>query len=752
MPAIKTSTVCKVPPAPKHHEGLLRAITECITNLLRAESFTGGLPTALEGIAAAMRLDRMIITEERPAFDGKPVPPTAFFIWASNTAPAVADIGQILGSHPENVDLQAWLAPLSAGHAISAVRRSCTGAVRELLIKLCVVSVLVVPIMVNGKMWGTIAFEDCSGEHAWSEDEANSLKILAEFLGTAITRERYIEELRKANTIVQNSPTILYRLRGEPSFPMIYISQNISLLGYDSAALVAMPTLYQGFVLREDKANVDSALLDMLRKDALPTVIEYRMTNAEGATRWIENRYAPVRDAQGRLVEVEGIMIDITDRKIAEDRIALLARTDGLTALANRTTFNDRLRQAFAACKRGAHPFAVLYLDLDRFKAVNDTYGHPAGDQLLLQVAERLRLITRESDVVARLGGDEFAILQADVTDPAVSGTFAAKIVSALTAPYLVGDTQLNIGASVGIALFAPDTEAPEVLLSQADQALYRAKADGRGTHRFYSTELDEEARDQTALAADLRLAIETDQLALTYRPQVELSSGRHMGMEATVHWNHPLRGVMSADKLMAIGEKAGATRRVNQWILDRVCRQLTAWRAEQRNVPFLAIDVALSQIKLGPTFVNDMKTALEAHDVRPEQLELCVTELILAKTALADYDVLAQLRALGIRIAINDFGEQYSSLNYLRTYHIGRLSISRPMVTAAGKNQESGAMVRAIMRLAYELGIEVIANGIDTDEQRISFLGCEGGGPPPARTMELNEQSLSPFPADRLP
>jgi len=503
---------------------------------------------------------------------------------------------------------------------------------------------------------------------------------------------------------------------------MIYISQNISLLGLNSAELLNSPTLYQTYVHPEDRTKVQSTMVELLRRNAQPATIEYRMLNSSGESRWMENRYLPVRDTNGRLVEVEGIMIDITERKLAEERIALLARTDALTGLANRSTFHDRLRQAFAATKRGAASFAVLYLDLDRFKEVNDTRGHPVGDKLLHSVAERLKNTTRETDVVARLGGDEFAILQTDVLDSANSGALAAKVVTALSASYLIDDVEIRIGASVGIALFSPDATSPDTLLVQADQALYRAKEEGRGQYRFHSVELDHAARELVLLAENLRNAMARDELELFYQPQVELSTGRIVGMEALIRWVHPTRGLLLPDVFLPIAEKTGITLALGRWVLDGACKQLAEWRKEGLNIPVVAVNIALAQIKTGREFLRDVKNSLDRWSLKPQDLELDVTEFILARATLSQSSVLEELRQLGVCIAIDDFGAQYSSLDYLRTYRVSRLKIARPMVKAA--TEEGGsAMIRAIVGLASELGVEVVAEGVETEAQRSAIV-----------------------------
>ncbi len=586
-------------------------------------------------------------------------------------------------------------------------------------------STLVVPIMVDGQYWGQISLDACGAEREWTSADTDVLKTLAGLIGTAIKRDRYVEELANANTIVQNSPTILFRLRGEPSFPMMYVSQNVALLGYEAAQLLESPTLYQTHVHPEDRARVQAAMVTLLERTATATTIEYRILAGDGATRWVENRYTPVRDQNGRLVEVEGIIIDITERKTAEEKIARLARTDSLTGLANRSTFVDRLKQAFAAVNRGGNSFAVLYLDLDRFKEINDTLGHPVGDHLLQAVAERLRKVMRETDVIARLGGDEFAVLQADTTEPTVAGVLAAKIIDVLSRPYPIEGNELRVGVSVGISQYGPENKVSgaDELLTQADQALYRAKEEGRGQYRFHSAELDLATRERVTLAEDLRLALERDELELYYQPQVELSSGRITAMEALIRWNHPTRGLLLPNVFLPTAEKSGLMRSLGRWVLEGACRQLRLWRDAGTDVPVVAVNVGFAQVRAGRELAEDVKASLRRNGLLPSDLELDVTELVLARATLAQSGVLEELHRLGVRIAIDDFGTEYSSLDYLRTYHVKRLKIARPMVEAATSDRSGAALVRAIMTLAIELGVEVVAEGVETQAQRHQLI-----------------------------
>jgi diguanylate cyclase (GGDEF)-like protein len=531
--------------------------------------------------------------------------------------------------------------------------------------------------------------------------------------------EERTRELSNANIIVQNSPVILYRLRGEPSFPLIYISHNITKLAHEPQTLLASPSWAQMLIYPDDQAKVGAAMARVLEKDAQGASIEFRLITGDGALRWVENRYVPVRDKEGRLIEVEGIIIDITERKAAEERITLLARTDGLTGLANRSTFTERLSQAFASAQRGALSFAILYLDLDKFKPVNDTYGHPVGDLLLQQVAQRLKNCTRESDLVARLGGDEFAILQGEMGEPANAGVLAAKIQTALALPYLVNGNEINISVSIGISPYVPGNAGADAMLVQADLALYRSKDEGRNQYHFHSDDLDQEVLDRVTLAGEIKRAIERDEFELEYQPQVELSSQNIVGMEALVRWNHPTRGLLFPGLFIPIAEKTGTILALGRWVLDQACRQMSLWRQEGLTLPLIAVNLSLFQLKNGQELVRNVTEAIAKWGLTPSDLEFDVTEATLAQLKWSQNEVLPQLRQLGVKIAIDDFGSEYSSFDYVRAYRVNHLKIAQSFINRSTTDPQSAATIRAIVNFAHDIGIVVIAQGVETEQQR---------------------------------
>jgi len=522
---------------------------------------------------------------------------------------------------------------------------------------------------------------------------------------------------------VQNSPTLLYRLRGEPSFPLMYISHNITKFGHVAEDLLASADWAAELIHADDQEKVDAAMAKVLDKDAEGASIEFRLRTGDGQLRWVENRYVPVRDPEGRLLEVEGIIIDITEHKLAEEKIALLARTDGLTGLANRSTLIERLHQSFAAARRGASPFAVFYLDLDHFKRINDTLGHPVGDLLLQEVSRRIQACTRENDVVARLGGDEFAVLQTEMLDPAQSGALASKILKTLVEPYQLEGNEVRISASVGISTYAQDSESADSMLVQADMALYRSKDSGRNQYHFHSEEINQEVIDRVAITQDLKKAIEQNELELHYLPEVDLGSGKILGMEALVRWNHPERGILGADQFIPAAEKTGTIVALGRWVLEQACRQMHQWRKDGMAPPVIAINLSLAQLKSGSELIHDVLETTGKWGLSPADLQFDVTEATLAHTKWTQNDVLPKLRELGVKIAIDDFGTDYSSFDYLKTYRVNHLKLAQSLINHATQDVESATTLRAIINFAREVGIGIIAEGVETQEQRHSLM-----------------------------
>jgi diguanylate cyclase (GGDEF)-like protein/PAS domain S-box-containing protein len=701
----------------REHDALLKVVTTSAAELLGSHQ-EESISSVFALVGATLGVQRVQLNRISTAIDSKLHWLPAYEWCAEGSAPLI--------DHPamQNIDLNEYLdgalPPLLAGDTVSLFIGAAGEKYVPLFEKQQMRSFLQIPVQVAGQLWGALYFIDAALEQRnWSWAETDTLKTLANLIGVAIGRSQYVRELADANMIVQNSPTLLYRLRGEPSLPLIYVSHNITKFGHDPVKLMASPNWAREIVDPQDVAKVSAAMARVLEKDAESSTIEFRLRTGDGTFRWVENRYTPIRGKDGRLSEVEGIIIDITERKAAEDKIAQLARTDGLTNLANRATFTERLRQSYAATRRGAGAFAILYIDLDHFKDVNDTLGHPVGDMLLCEVAERLRALTRETDLVARLGGDEFAVLQTEMGDPANAGELADKIQKSLAQTYFLDGNDVHVSASIGVCPYVAGSTGPDSMLAQADLALYRSKDEGRNQWHFHTEDLDQEVLQRVAMSEELRAALERNELALFYQPQVEVATGGIVGMEALVRWNHPARGLLSASAFIPVAEKAGLMIPLGHWVLDQACRQMREWQIEGVAPPVVSINLSLSQLKKSGELVSDVANTTAKYGLRPEHLEFDVTEATLAQATLMQNDVLAELIKLGTRIAIADFGTEYSSFDYLRSYNVSHLKIAQSFISDAITDPERAATIRAIISIARELDIGVIAEGVETEAQR---------------------------------
>jgi diguanylate cyclase (GGDEF)-like protein/PAS domain S-box-containing protein len=412
---------------------------------------------------------------------------------------------------------------------------------------------------------------------------------------------------------------------------------------------------------------------------------------------------------------------DITEWQQAQQQISHMARHDALTNLPNRTLFREQLEKALRLAKR-SDQLAVLCLDLDHFKEINDTLGHPIGDALLREVARRLGECVTEHDTVARLGGDEFAIVQfCSNSEPSVVSALASRIVERIAAPYEVGGHQLVIGVSIGISLAPADGKEPDELLQKADLALYRAKADGRGTYRFFESGMDARAQARRMLERDLRLALQRDEFEVYYQPIRDIAGDRVVAFEALARWNHSLRGLIAPNNFIPVAEETGLIVPLGDIVLRKACVDAAGWPGD------IAVAVNLSPVQFkNPNLVASVKAALEASGLSADRLELEITESVLLQNSEATLTVLHELRGFGVRISLDDFGTGYSSLSYLRSFPFDKIKIDRSFVTDLATRDESMAIVRAVTGLGKSLGIVTTAEGVETDSQ-FDLLRREG-------------------------
>jgi diguanylate cyclase (GGDEF)-like protein/PAS domain S-box-containing protein len=406
-------------------------------------------------------------------------------------------------------------------------------------------------------------------------------------------------------------------------------------------------------------------------------------------------------------------IVDITERKRAEAHVTFLAHHDPLTGVYNRTVFTRELEAAAGALARGGPGFAAILIDLDDFKAVNDTFGHSVGDALLVEVTSRFRKAVGESDVIARLGGDEFAILLPAAESSAQVETLARRILQELAAIREIDGVQLSVGASIGCALAPRDATGTDELLKCADLALYRAKHAGKGAVSFYEQGMNRQHRERRALEAELRSARIEEEFEVHYQPIVEVASGRLRGFEALIRWRNPRRGMISPAEFIPIAEETALVDELGRWVLMEACRLAASWPDDL----VVAVNVSPVQFRKGD-LAETVDLALAASGLRPERLEIEITESVLLADTSANLATLSRLRARGIRIALDDFGTGYSSLSYLRQFPFSRLKIDRSFVREIDRSPESLAIIRAIIGLGKSLGIDTTAEGVETASQ----------------------------------
>jgi diguanylate cyclase (GGDEF)-like protein len=413
------------------------------------------------------------------------------------------------------------------------------------------------------------------------------------------------------------------------------------------------------------------------------------------------------------------LLEDITERKIAEARISHLARYDELTALPNRVNFRDEIERLLVITNSAERLSALLFVDLDQFKQVNDTLGHPCGDQLLCAVADRLRAMLRPEDFVARFGGDEFVVFQQNIRSNEEAAHLARRIVDHLSERYQIGNHLVEIGASVGIAMTLPDISA-DTLLKNADMALYRAKADGRGTFCFFRDEMAQTVEARRILELDLRKALANEEFELFYQPLVNLRSGKIATCEALLRWNHPVRGTVSPVDIIPVAEDMGLIVDLGRWILRKACIECMKWP----DGVSVAVNFSPQQFHQRDV-LNEVRYALEVSGLPANRLEIEITESSLLRNTQSTHDVLAQLRAIGVRISLDDFGTGYSSLSYLHNFPLQKVKIDRSFLEGIDSDRPL-TLLRGVARLSADLGMSVVVEGIETNEQ-LELISSDG-------------------------
>ncbi len=502
-----------------------------------------------------------------------------------------------------------------------------------------------------------------------------------------------------------------------------------SMLGYEDAEIRNDPEEWLNRAHPEDVEALRAELSAHIDGTVPHFEMEHRMLHRDGSYRWILARGMAVRDSDGKATRIAGSLTDITERKKVEEQLLHDALHDVLTGLPNRALFMDRLQQALERAKR--HPeytFAVFFLDLDRFKFINDSLGHMIGDQLLVRVGERLKACTRSGDTVARLGGDEFTILLDDIKEATDAVQMAERINAELKEPFSLGGHDVFTSSSVGVALSSLCCLKPDDILRDANTAMHSAKSQGKARHQVFDGTMHSHAVEILKLETDLQRTSVCEEYRVHYQPIVSLDTERITGFEALVRWQHPERGLIFPEQFISVAEETGLIVSLDRWVLREACRQTALW---QKQFHGLSISVNLSPKQfLHADLFNVVKGVLEETGLASACLKLEITENVLMSNAEAVRQTLSQIKALGVELNLDDFGTGYSSLSYLHRFPIDVLKIDRSFVSRIGAEGENSEIARAIVTLAHGMGLSVIAEGIETHEQlaELRSLSCEYG------------------------
>ncbi|HXL82400.1 MAG TPA: EAL domain-containing protein [Pyrinomonadaceae bacterium] len=516
-----------------------------------------------------------------------------------------------------------------------------------------------------------------------------------------------------------------------PDGRWIQVNRSLcEMLGYSEEELLAGN--FQ-LVTHHDDLKIMLEQLEKLNEATISSLqLEQRYLHKDRQVRWVLLSVTKVNDAEKRSANLIFQMQDITDRKQAEEKLVHDAFHDALTGLPNRILFMDHLKQSMQRIKRKKHsPFAVLFLDFDRFKLINDSLGHLVGDQLLIAISSRLEASVRPGDTVARLGGDEFTILLEDLNSPDEAIVVVKRLLRNLAEPFGISDREVFITASVGVALSAAGYEKADDVLRDADTAMYRAKSLGKARYEVFDKTMHADARELLQIETDLWRALERKELALDYQPIVSLQTGRIAGFEALLRWLHPARGIVSPLEFISVAEETGLIVPIGQWVLNQACSQTREWQKRCPQDPPLYVSVNLSAKQfMQPDLIEQVSLALDKSGLNAAGLKLEITESMVMQNVESTTQMLGQLRALGVEISLDDFGTGYSSLSCLHRFPISVLKVDRSFVSSMTDNQEHREIVRTIIALARNLKMDVIAEGVETLDQatELRAMNCEYG------------------------
>ena len=598
---------------------------------------------------------------------------------------------------------------------------------REFVQAVGIRSLLVAPLFRKNTVAGALSFYALDHPIVFETEHLDFARKLAASVSLALENAGLYRELRaserKLNAILNTIPDMAWMKDKEGRFILVneaFAASN----GRSPGELIGKTDLdiWPRDLARKYMVDDRDVMRSRERKQ-----VEEQLAAADGTLGWMETIKTPVRSETGAVIGTVGIARDITKRRKLEEEIRHMAQHDALTGLPNRRLFLDILKVEFAQARRHKSKCAILFLDLDRFKEVNDTLGHDMGDLLLKQVAQRIRAAVREADTVARIGGDEFNVVLSDITRADDVGDIALKIVKSFREPFVLAPHYLHVTSSVGISIYPDDSKETDTLLRYADIAMYDAKENGRNTFRFYNPSINIRSVERMKLESWLRQAVKRGELCVLYQPQVDIRSMKMRFAEALVRWNHPGRGLLEPGDFIPLAEETGFITEIDEWVLRAVCAQARAWKDAGLEAMCLTVNLSARQFQR-PELVSLIAGILAGTGMPPGCLDIEITESLAMRNVEQSARQLRELRDMGIHITVDDFGTGYSSLNYLKKLPIERIKIDRSFIRDITTDPDDRTIITAVTSMAHQMGIRTVAEGVETEEQ-LSFLrdtGCD--------------------------
>ena len=553
--------------------------------------------------------------------------------------------------------------------------------------------------------------------------------FLTLFIGMLMGRVAFLrEQLRRKSeqfrAVADFAQEFTYFRRVDGSYE--YVSPScLTLTGYSTGEFYAMPRLMDQLIHHDDRERWQHHV-HQVNNAGLPETLDVRLVTREGRMIWVSHVCGPVYAENGAQIGVRSTNLDITQRKVFEDRIEQMAYYDALTDLPNRYALSRELESRILSASQAREKFAVLFLDLDRFKQLNDSFGHAFGDNLLRQIGERLRSCCSSNTVKARVGGDEFVIVVPQIVEASDAVEVARRLLSTVEQPFRVDGKELYISGSIGIALYPYDGEDPDALVRNADVAMYKSKKELQGNVRLYSPELAQNTKNFVSMESRLRKALKEKEFITYFQPIVTMTSGKIIGVEALARWQHPDRGIVLPDEFIPLAEEIGLTRHLGEQILAQVCEQLHHWHSQGIAVP-VGLNISARQFE-DAEFCTRIEQSVHLAGCGGGMLDLEITETTLLGNTSVAVEKLERLRGLGVSISLDDFGTGYSSLSYLNKLPIDKIKIDRSFVSSINRHPRDQVVLRAVLALCRELDLKVVTEGVETEEQKrlLQALGCD--------------------------